>query len=674
MKNKKLKQISGDDNSVLTNKYIDSILNSLEDAVMATNVNGHIIYMNSKACTMTGCKFDQGIGKTIEKVFSNQITGSGAKPGNTVELVLRKGKPVHSNTPIEINTKEGKIKCIQESGSPVCDNKKNITGVVLVFRNMTDEFRVQETLQASEEKYRTVVENTGTATTIIEKDGTIILANRRFETLTGYTKEDIQNKKTWMEFVVSEDLDMMLHQHKLRREHRKKALTEYEFRFVNRTGEIKHIHLFIDVIPGTDRSVASLLDITERKEAEIKLAEQERRLDSMVSNLPGFVYRCKFDKSWTMLYLSSAVEKITGYAPDSFINNKKIAYNDIIIKAHQSMVRKGWEKAISEQKFNEVEYQICTSENKYKWVWERGKCVCDHEGNILFLEGYIEDITERKLATEELHKLKNKLEKQVAIRTAELNEKIRYLDKNQKAMLNMTADLKEERRKLQFSNKELEAFTYSVSHDLRAPLRAINGFSQFLAEDYSKKLDDEGKRYIDTIRNNAIKMDKLISDLLNMSRVSTAELSLTEVDMDAIVKSVFYEAATEHEQKEFEIKIRKLPSIRCDIILIKQVWQNLITNALKYSSKSTVKKIEIWSDKQEEETVFCIKDHGAGFNPKYKTKLFGVFQRLHTEQEFKGTGVGLALVQRIIHRHGGNIWASGNIDAGARFCFSLPRK
>lgn len=290
------------------------------------------------------------------------------------------------------------------------------------------------------------------------------------------------------------------------------------------------------------------------------------------------------------------------------------------------------------------------------------------------------DITERKKVERELRKLKNELELTVAERTRELNNKILKLDKSQKAMLYMvedlnklTAKLKMQGKKLELSNRELEAFTYSVSHDLRAPLRAINGFAKFLMEDYHEKLDDEGKRFINTIVDNAIKMDKLITDLLNLSRVTRGSLKYSRVDMEATILSMYSEVATENEKKTFELDIDKLHPINCDSGLIKQVWQNLLSNALKYSAKAKIKKIEITSKESKSEITYFIKDYGAGFNPDYKNKLFGVFQRLHGEDEFVGIGVGLAIVQRIISRHGGKVGAEGDVNKGASFYFSLPK-
>ncbi|MFP4488402.1 MAG: sensor histidine kinase, partial [Bacteroidales bacterium] len=221
-------------------------------------------------------------------------------------------------------------------------------------------------------------------------------------------------------------------------------------------------------------------------------------------------------------------------------------------------------------------------------------------------------------------------------------------------------------------NRGMEAFSYSVSHDLRAPLRSINGFSRFLVEDYSDKLDKEGRRLLDVIRQNAKKMDELINDMLNLSRISRAELKISVIDMTAIAKSMYEEVADDEQKKEFSLEIKDLAPARCDPSLIKSVWQNLLGNALKYSAGADIKKIELWSETDGKKNVYFVKDYGAGFDMKYRNKLFGVFKRLHRESEFKGTGVGLAIVQRIIHKHGGEVDASGEPGKGAVFSFSLP--
>jgi signal transduction histidine kinase len=227
---------------------------------------------------------------------------------------------------------------------------------------------------------------------------------------------------------------------------------------------------------------------------------------------------------------------------------------------------------------------------------------------------------------------------------------------------------------LEAANKELEAFTYSVSHDLRAPLRAVDGFSRFVLEDYENKLDSEGKRLLNLIRSNIQKMDQLITDLLALSRVTRCELNFSGIDMTQMAISMFKETAAPDVTDKISLAVDPLPEAYADPTYMRQVWANLIANAIKFSSKEKKPLIKICGRTENGFNVYYVKDNGVGFNPEYKHKLFGVFQRLHKSDDFEGTGVGLAIVQRIIHRHGGKVWAEGKEGKGATFWFSLPVK
>ncbi|MFA7287524.1 MAG: ATP-binding protein [Melioribacteraceae bacterium] len=278
-----------------------------------------------------------------------------------------------------------------------------------------------------------------------------------------------------------------------------------------------------------------------------------------------------------------------------------------------------------------------------------------------------------------LESTKGELEIKVLERTADLNNSIQKLEKSQKAMLLMVEDLNRTtkslelgKNKLNEANKELEAFAYSVSHDLRAPLRGILGFTQILIEDHKDKLDEEGKRICSVILGNTERMGHLIDDLLSFSRLGRREIEKTEIDMKSMIRSIFYEISDEGNRNNIELNIGEMPQIFADSSLMKQVLINLLSNALKFSSKKEIIKLNIKYKLEDNFQVFSIQDNGAGFNSKYTDKLFGVFQRLHNESEFPGTGVGLAIVQRIIFRHGGKVWAEGEIDKGATFYFSLP--
>jgi signal transduction histidine kinase len=236
----------------------------------------------------------------------------------------------------------------------------------------------------------------------------------------------------------------------------------------------------------------------------------------------------------------------------------------------------------------------------------------------------------------------------------------------------MNEEILSQNDQLQDMVKELEAFSYSISHDLRAPLRSLIGYSKMLEEDFNEKLDEEGRRMLNVIQHNAARMNNMIDDLLKFSKLGKTELQKFKIDSEKLLKNILAEIniSTQHNA---EIKLNPVPPIFADSELISQVWINLISNAIKYSAKKETPVVEIGSYSDGDEVVFYIKDNGAGFDMKYVDKLFGVFQRLHKMDEFEGTGVGLALVHRIVAKHGGRVWAEGEVNQGATFYFSLLR-
>jgi len=280
------------------------------------------------------------------------------------------------------------------------------------------------------------------------------------------------------------------------------------------------------------------------------------------------------------------------------------------------------------------------------WVDLSMSIVREQTGKPLYCIAQIQDITNRKRDEELLLSLNSELEQRVQERT----------------------------RKLKEANSELEAFSYSVSHDLRAPLRAIDGFSRILLEENADKLDQDGRRVLDVIRHNTQNMGRLIDDLLAFSRLSRKQMEPCLVNMSELARDVFEQLKPGFIDQNIHFKLSDLPPTYGDPALIRQVFVNLISNAAKYSRPRPESVIELESHSKNGDYVYSVKDNGVGFDMAYSKKLFGVFQRLHSLEQFEGTGVGLAIVQRIVHRHGGLVWADARIDEGATFYFSLPKE
>jgi len=289
---------------------------------------------------------------------------------------------------------------------------------------------------------------------------------------------------------------------------------------------------------------------------------------------------------------------------------------------------------------------------------------------------------ELRIANKELAFQNNEKEKR-AQELAIVNAKLSFQNKEKKKrapeLININKELayqileKEKRTvELEAANKELESFSYSVSHDLRAPLRAINGFTQVLVEDYSSTLGEDAKVFLDEIIANSHKMGQLIDNLLQFSRISKLHFSLDKADIGQIVNTVIKEIRQLEPNRNINIILNDLPPVKGDKHMLKQVFMNLISNALKYTSKKSEPEIEIGAKQENDSITYFVKDNGAGFDMRYADKLFGVFQRLHSSNEFEGNGVGLAIIHKIISKHNGEVWAEGKVNEGACFYISLP--
>jgi PAS domain S-box-containing protein len=386
-------------------------------------------------------------------------------------------------------------------------------------------------------------------------------------------------------------------------------------------------------------------EMRARRSAENDLLESNRFLDSLIENLPVMVF-IKDARTLRYVRQNRAALDLLGLSRADVIGKNDHDFlpaeqADFILAKDREVLDAGRLVDIPEQRIDSLHLGT-------RILHTMKMPILDERGEPQFLLGISVDITAHKLA--------------------------------EQAIRELNAELRDKAAQLEITNKELESFSYSISHDLRAPLRAIDGFSQMMQEDYQERLDAEGKRYLSVIRQNSNRMGALIDDLLEFSRLGRQPVAQGEVNVDALVREVVEEVLNSEPRGERgaaaaapQIEVGPLPPARGDLGLLRQVWTNLIANAVKYSGKVQRPFIQVSGSEVGAENHYSVRDNGVGFNMQYAEQLFRVFQRLHRADEFGGTGVGLAIVHRIVTRHGGRVWAEGVVDNGAVFSFSLPK-
>jgi PAS domain S-box-containing protein len=474
---------------------------------------------------------------------------------------------------------------------------------------------------------------------VIDADQKVALINKRGCEILEYEEKEIVGRNWFDNFLPARFKDEM--KAVFEKSMAKEPIKYFENPVLTRSGEEKIVAWHNTLLKNEKGEILGTLssgeDITERKHSEEELRKTEAKYRSIFENAIEGIYQTTLDGR--IVSANPAFAHTLGYSsPHELIaevTNVRKLYVDP--DRRDELIH-----LIQAQGFVEsFEVQFYCKDGKIVWFLLNARILRDSRGIVCF-EGTATDITDRKRTGEEILKLNRELERHII----QLGE----------------------------ANKELEAFSYSVSHDLRAPLRAIDGFSNILLKKHTDKLDDEGKRMLNIIRINTQKMGDLIENLLTLSRLGRKEMALSDIDMCGLAKDVYEELKATIPERELQFNIMTLPAAIGDIKLIRQVFVNLLSNAIKFTRSREIAVIEVkgWSEKNE--NIYYVKDNGVGFDMQYSDQLFGVFQRLHSEKEFEGTGIGLAIIQRIIHRHGGRVWAEGNIDRGAIFYFTLPIK
>jgi PAS domain S-box-containing protein len=378
------------------------------------------------------------------------------------------------------------------------------------------------------------------------------------------------------------------------------------------------------------------MDITKEVEGRkaLQKSEERYRLAQRAAEIGSWDWNIKTgDLVW-----SDEIEPMFGFKKGKFDKSFE-SFLDCVHPDDRQYVVDSVNACLKKDKEYDIEHRIIWTDGSIHWMRETGDVIRDKDGKAVRMVGIVQEITNRK---------KNE-------------EKIKKLNEN----------LLRHATELAAINKELEAFSYSVSHDLRAPLRSIDGFSQALLEDYSDKLDKEGQDYLIRVRKAAQQMGNIIDDLLKLSRITRRPLEHEKVNLSDLSKSIIDELQKKDSNRNAKVSIDEDLTVMGDKQLLRLALENLIGNAWKFTSKKSNTKIEIGKTKKKDKDAFYVRDNGAGFDMKYADKLFVPFQRLHSDQEFEGIGIGLGIVSRIIHRHGGEIWAEGKEGGGATFYFSL---
>ncbi len=488
----------------------------------------------------------------------------------------------------------------------------------------------EEALRSSEAKFRAMNDASPLGVFVTKPNGDCIYTNLAYQKISG-SSPDVLLGDGWLKAIHPEDRDQVID--KWTNATKNKQKFESIHRFIKPDGGV--VWTSVKAAEMLDNGkiigfVGTVDDLTQMKKAEEKIIQSTY----MINNATDAIIAS--DLNWSINSYNNAAQKIYGFEPEEVLG--KIAEEVFVTEFMNGTKREfllalkhngSWNGEVLQKRKDGVKIPILSSLSINR----------DNEGNAIGFIAVNRDISERKKREEIISKLNVELEQNLI--------------------------------QLEITNRELESFSYTISHDLRAPLRAIDGFTQILKEDYIDRLDEEAKRLMDVVMSNAKKMGQLIDDLLHFSRLSKQEVIKSNVNMKEMVTLVVAELRNNMNDLTTSISIDELPPAHADHSALKQVWVNLISNAIKYSRTTEVAQINIGYLEAENETIYFVKDNGVGFNMRYYDKLFGVFQRLHSG-DFEGTGVGLAIVQRIIQKNGGRVWAEAEVNKGATFYFSLP--
>ncbi len=600
-----------------------SVISGLED--------GKLLIVNSEFLKLTGFCREEVVGRTTRELA---IYDNPADRSRMVRDLKKRGSL--RNYALRLRTKSGELRETSWSFEMIRHEGQDL--LLSIFLDVTDRKRIETALQNINESHMMAINAANEPIYDVDFMQSTIRWNETYSAMFGDPPR--RGRKIfdwWMDKIHPDDRSKVL---ACISEARDSDLVRSinEYRFKRRDGSYAFIrdrfHICRDQEGKATRVVGTMLDITDqkRRESELELVNFElekhaKVLDQILSAFPDYIFL--FDVNGTYAYVNDKGAALLGKKKEDIMGCK---WRDIGLNAEMTQeLHPKIHQVIDENVIvkGEGKFTLNQSERHFEYTLIPVGNGCRPEGIMCA----VRDITEHKQ------------------RDAELERK---------------AD------ELKATNRELESFSYSISHDLRAPLAAIKGISEMIIGEYRDKMDENGRSFLELIRSNVVMMDELINGVLMLSRVSRQELAKSRLEMNTIASDAYDRLKLASPGSRLDFKIGEMPESIGDPVLVKQVFSNLISNAIKFSGKRRRPKIEVGGYRKLDFCVYYVNDNGAGFKMKDYDKLFAIFQRLHNESEFEGTGVGLAIVQKIIQRHGGRIWAESRVNRGARFCFSLP--
>jgi hypothetical protein len=631
--------------------------------VAVTDVQGTITYVNDKFCVISQYSEDELIGQ------NHRILNSGHHPKEFFQEMYQSiahGKVWHGE--IKNRAKDGSIYWVDTTIVPFMSAEGKPLQYVAIRADITERMQAEAALRASEERFHTMLNGIPQLAWMANPDGHIFWYNQRWFDYTGATPQQMEGWG-WQSVHDPQTLPKVL-------ERWKRSIatgTDFEMEFPLRAAD-DHFGIFLTRIMalkdedgrvvrwfGTNTDISELKQAEQRQTAQAEelsrqaeelsrsqqaLEKQTLTLQSVLENMSEGLVAA--DERGKFTIWNPAAEKIVGLGADDVPTlewgehyGTFLADTVTLCPAEQNPLA----RAVRGES-NRAELFIRNHATPAgAWIEASAEPIRDSAGVLRGGVVAFRDITQRKIDEREIRKLNDGLEIRVAERTAEL----------------------------EVANKELESFSYSVSHDLRAPLRHIIGFSKMLVEEFGSTVDPGAKHYLDRIQAGTQEMGLLVDELLSLARVGRHAIIRRATKLNSVVAEVVTILEPDLQGREVQWVIADLPLVECDPVLVKQIFQNLLANALKFTRGRTPAVIEISYKENPEDgrLVFMVRDNGIGFNMKYVDKLFGVFQRLHRPEDFEGTGIGLATVQRIVHKHGGSVWAEAEVNKGATFYFTL---